>query len=772
MINMGMGKMTIGAEDALQKGIALHRQGRLRDALHQFEQALALSPGDADLSYHQGLTLWSLGRRPEALAAMTAAIAARPGFSEAQFNRGAMLQALGRPADALAAFDAVLALNPHAAAAWNGRGGALRLLDRSEDALAAFDRALSLQPDFLPALHNRAGMLQAMGRPADALAGYDAVLRLQPRHADALYNRALALEALRRPGEALDSLDRALKAGAAGAELLVRRGNLLWVLRRLPEALDCFDRAALTAPDAVAPRLRRGGVLYEMHRPEDALAAYESALMLKPEDADIEYNRANVLVDLKRLEEGHAGFARALALAPDHPHALSGLAASALEMCDWDRTQAIAAQLRRDVEQNRSAVLPFVLLGYSDDPALQRQCAENYRGRLVPRAPPPLWNGECYRHRKIRIAYLSADFNHHATGILMADLFERHDRARFDVHALSYGRDDGSAMRARLVKAFDHFHEIGAMSDEAAARLLRALEIDIAVDLKGYTALARPEILSYRPCPVQVNYLGYPGTMGAEFVDYVLGDATVTPFDQAEFYREKIVQLPECYQANDAARAIAPVTLSRAEMGLPEGFVFCSFNVHRKIGRPVFAVWMRLLAGVPGSALWLLVNDETARRNLRREAAVRGIDEDRLVFAGRLDHDAHLARHRLADLFLDTMPYNSHTTASDALWAGLPIVTCRGASFAARVAASLLKAAGLPALVTDNLADYESLAFKLARDPVLLSDLRARLAANRLTCPLFDSAGFTRGIERAYETMWRRAEAGEPPAAFAVDEAS
>jgi predicted O-linked N-acetylglucosamine transferase (SPINDLY family) len=414
-------------------------------------------------------------------------------------------------------------------------------------------------------------------------------------------------------------------------------------------------------------------------------------------------------------------------------------------------------------------ILPFVLTGFIDDPVLHRICAENYCRHLVPVTPAPLVDAAPYPHEKIRIAYLSADFQHHATAILMAELFERHDRERFELHALSFGEDDGTGWRERLVKAFDHFHDVRLLTDEASADLLRSLEIDIAIDLKGYTALARPEILSWRPAPVQVNYLGYPGTMGAAFIDYVVGDRIVTPSAHEPFYAEKIVQLPDCYQANDSTRRIADQAPTRAEAGLPEGgFVFCSFNIQRKLSAPVFAVWMRLLAAVPGSVLWLMVNNEGARAKLRQAAEASGIAVERIVFADRTGLESHLARHRLADLFLDTLPYNSHTTASDALWAGLPLVTCMGKAFPARVAASLLEAVGLPELITQTLEEYEALALALARDPERLAGLRQKLGTNRLVQPLFDTGRFCRHFEAALITMHQIAQNGEAPRAFAV----
>ena len=384
--------------------------------------------------------------------------------------------------------------------------------------------------------------------------------------------------------------------------------------------------------------------------------------------------------------------------------------------------------------------------------------------------PQPLWTGETWRHDKVRVAYLSADFRRHAVAHQIAELFERHDRSRFEIIGVSFGVDDKSEMRKRLIAAFDQFYDVRRKSDEEVAKLIHDLQVDIAIDLMGYTKDSRPGIFAYRPAPIQASYFGFSGTMGAEFIDYIIADKTVAPFEHQPFYTEKIVHLPDCYLVNDTKRNIAQRTPTRQEAGLPEkGFIFCCFNNNWKITPDVFGVWMRLLHSIDGSVLWLLGDNESAQRNLGKEARGRGIDPTRLVFASRLPLDEHMARHRLADLFLDTLPYNAHTTASDALWAGLPVLTCEGTAFAGRVAASLLYAVGLPELVTHSLEDYEALALRLAEDPSLLQGYRNRLATNRLTHPLFDTDRFRRHIEAAYMTMWELWQRGEQPRSFSVE---
>jgi predicted O-linked N-acetylglucosamine transferase (SPINDLY family) len=349
----------------------------------------------------------------------------------------------------------------------------------------------------------------------------------------------------------------------------------------------------------------------------------------------------------------------------------------------------------------------------------------------------------------------------------MAGIFEHHDKERFETTAISFGPDDGSEIRARIKRGFEHFLDVRGMGDEAAAQLLLERDIDIAVDLKGFTENSRPGILARRPAPIQVNYLGFPGTMGAEYIDYIIADRVVVPEEQQRYYAEKVVYLPHSYQCNDASREIAGEPSSRAAVGLPEGcVVFCSFNNVYKITPQLFGIWMRLLKAVDGSVLWLLQSNDTAACNLRREAEARGVEAERLAFAASAPPAQHLARMRLADLFLDTLPCGAHTTASDALWSGLPVLTCQGEAFAGRVAASLLHAIGLPELVTDSLAEYESRTLELARDRSTLAALKAKLAAHRHTHPLFDMDLFTRNLESAYTRMWENHRAGRPPESF------
>ena len=599
-------------------------------------------------------------------------------------------------------------------------------------------------------LVNLGNVLAAQGRREAAMASYDRALAARPDFFEALFNRGNLFLEMMRAEEALESYERVLAFRQDFPGLWNNRGTALRNLQRLEEALASFEQAAALAPGHFNALTNCAIVLWDMKRLAEALAAVERALAVQPGFAEALYVRANVLRDMGRLDEALAGYEQALAANPAHQHALNGAAHAALILCDFKRTEALRPQVKENAGGGRALIQPFVLLGYSDDAALQRRCAENYVRLTVP-AHPPMPDAGRYGHDRIRLAYLSADFHQHPTAQLLAELFERHDRARFEVTAFAFGPDDNSPLRARMKKAFDRFEDVRGKSDLEVAQMLRAREIDIAVDLNGHSADARPGIFAWRAAPVQVNYLVYAGTTGAAFMDMILADRIVLPADQQPFFSEKIVHLPDCYQTSDAGRIVPPAP-TRAEAGLPEkGFVFCCFNNSWKITAPVWGIWMRLLTQVPGSLLWLL--DGPHADNLREQAMARGVAAERLVFAPKRPPDQHLARHRLADLFLDTLPYNAHTTCSDALWTGLPVVTCYGKTFQGRVAASLLKAIDLPELVTLSPEKYEELALELARNPDLLKATKEKLARNRTTTPLFDSERFRKNIEAAYEAM-------------------
>ncbi len=596
-------------------------------------------PDYFEVIYLLGVIQSSLGKNELALASYDKALALRPDFAEATYNRGNVLKKLKRLDEALASYERTIALQPGYAKAFSNRGNTLTELKRFEEALVSYDQALALQPNLVEALYNRGNALHELKRFEDALVSYDRAVAVHPTYAKAIYNRANTLAKMQRFDEALVNYNQAITLEPSYAEALYNRGNTLRELKRFTDALDSYSRAISIRGNDANSFSNRGVTLHELRRFEEAVADFDRSLALRPNDPDILCNRGNALVELKRFDDAIASYDRALAVDKAHPYALSGLAFSANNICDWDRRASLLAAIKAHVTEGKSVISPFVVLGYSDDPALQLQCARNYISHQFPSYPKPMWSGEMWRHQKLRVAYLSADFHSHPTASLMAELFELHDRSRFEIIGISFGKDDQSEMRKRLVSAFDVFHDVRERSNGDVASHLRKIEVDIALDLKGYTLGSRPGILAQRPAPIQVNYLGYPGTMGAPFIDYIIADQVIAPFDQQQFYTEKIVQLPDCYQPNDSKRKISERLPTRQALGLPEGkFVFCCFNNNWKIGPEVFDVWMRLLKQVENSVLWLLSDNDGAEQNLRKEAHRRGVAPARLIFAPQSPH--------------------------------------------------------------------------------------------------------------------------------------
>jgi predicted O-linked N-acetylglucosamine transferase (SPINDLY family) len=765
-------KRALQLAQILQHGMTAHREGRLAEAERSYQAVLDAKRDDFDSLHLLGVVRWQQRRHDEASKLIKQALRVRPDSAEACANLGIVLHSLDRTAEAIATYDRALAINPRYAKALCHRGDALRALGGNAEALASYDKAIAAAGDYVEAHINRGVVLRDLSRHAEALASFERALALRPGNQEILYNRANSLQSLGRFEEALRDYDAVLAANPNAAEAHNNRGCVLEKLGRLEEALASFDAALALRPDASDALHNRGNVLLALARYAEAVASYDHALTLAPQRVDTLHNRGQALVLIRRYEEAIAAFQAVLAIEPANPSALAGLANCRLLTCDWQGVACIAERARAASRSGDwSGLDPFGALCIFDEPAEHLAYARAYVRRSVPPAGAPPPRIETARESdRIRIAYLSSDFRNHPIVHLTAELYERHDRRRFEVIGISFGPDDKSEARARVAGAFDSFHDVRRMNDAEAAAFVRSLGVDIAIDLNGHTAGARLAILAQRPAPVQVQYLGYLGTMGADFIDYVIADDIVLPSDQQAFYAEKIVHLPGCFQINDSVRSEVAHVPGRGELGLPEaGFVFCCFNNAYKITRPVFDRWMRLLKSVDGSVLWLYGANAPAMANLRREAHASGVDPARLVFAPALPLPEYRARLCRADLFLDTLPYNAGATANDALGAGLPLVTCAGRGFAGRMGASLLNAVGLPELIAKDLDGYEALALKLAMDRPLIESIRRRLVQNRQTCLLFDVARTCRHIEAAYETMWEIHLRGEAPRSFRVE---
>ena len=785
-------------------GLMRLQQGRDAEACDYFSVALKVYPNDLGLVMNYGMALRAAGRPQDALEMFERALAIRPNLPEALYNRGVALSDLERFEMAVEAYERALVLQPEMVAALLNRAAALAALGRADDAIAGYGRALTLQPSNVKALIQRAIVYRGQRRPAQALADYDRALALKSDDVDALYNRGVVLMDMERAADALVMFDAVMPARQNDPEMLNNRGVALWNLKRPAEALASYEQALALEPSFAEVWGNRGLALRDLARHQEALASLDQVLRLSPGNAVALNSRANVLRDLKRYEEAIEDYDQAVALRPDYAEALinrgytkwtlkqydAGLAdverALALEpdyrfakgellhmrmyTADWRDFTRLKADVEDGVRRGQRIVQPFIFQAVATSPADARDCSRIWARNKYPELGATRHDRAARKaNKKIRIGYVSGEFRQQATAILMAGVYDRHTKEKFELVALDAGVSDQSPMRARLETAFDQWIDIRSMSDQEAAGVIAAAGIDILVNLNGYFGDTRMGVFAQRPAPIQVNYLGFPATLGAPYMDYIIADKIVIPESEQSFYDEQVVYLPGCYQANDDQGREMARTPSRGEAGLPDqGFVFCNFNSSYKLTPETFDSWMRILKQVDGSVLWLLESPDPYAENLRKEAEARGVAGDRLVFTPVLPTDLHLARLKLADLVLDGLPYNAHTTGSDALWAGVPLITRTGTAFAGRVATSLLEAAGLPELVTKGATDFESLAVKLAKDPAALEKLRARLAKARQSSPLFDTAAFTRNLETAYETMWQGWLAGEKAKGFTV----
>jgi protein O-GlcNAc transferase len=759
------------------RGLLALESGNTDVGVEWIEHSLKIHSNQAAAHSNIGNALLSKGQPQQALASFDRALRLKSDYVVALYNRGNALRELRRFDTALDSYERVLRLQTDHVPALNNSGLALIELGRLGDALAAFDRAAELDPRFADAHRNRGAALLKLARVQEALECYGRLLQWAPKNADAWCGQGNALLALKRLNDALASYSKAIELDPPHVDALINRGHVLQSLQRPAASLSDYEQALRLAPDSLLALNNSGNALLEMGRAEAALTRYDRALELSPEAPDTLYNRGAALRELKRYEESAQSFADLLRIAPGHDYALGNLFHLRMDYCSWSEYESLARQLQEALAKNRKVINPLSLL-LSDSPELQLACARVFVAdkymedpSLGPCAPhvSPEPREEEGRGRRIRVAYVSADFCEHPVSHLLVGALERHDRERFEVIGVSLRTGEGGAFEQRVRGTFEHFIEVTERSDREVAELLRGLEVDIAVDLMGFTQSMRLGIFAHRCAPLQVNYLGYAGTLGAPYIDYLLADEVVIPAGEERWFSERVVKLPHCYLPNDDRREIGACP-TRAQAGLPEtGVVFCAFTSAYKINPRVFEIWMRLLREVPGSVLWLRGMAAAARGNLQREAQLRRLEPERLVFAPHVaDMAEHLARQGLADLYLDTLPYNAHSTACDALWSGVPVLTCAGRSFAGRVAASALTAVGLPELITHSLEEYERKALDLAQNPEQLRALRAQLSQQRTSSPLFDTARFCRHLEDAYRTMHQRATRGEVPASFAV----
>lgn len=679
-------------------------------------------------------------------------------------NLGMALALLNRWEDVVTAYDGALNLMPENSDVWVNRGNALYRLKKFDAAIESYDHALGISPHDSDAAFYRATVYYVKGNYEKAVEGYFCVLTLMPEHTRALLLCANALLSLKRSKEALEKYNILVKIAPDDAQAWANRGMALRDLFLWSDAIDSYTKALEMQPHLTEALINRGHALRVCERYQESLQDYVTLAELEPNGVRAWEGLVAIFQDLHDYRQQLICYEKILSIAPDCLYAFGWWLHIKMRLCDWNNFDGHLNLLLQKINAKQLASPVFVILALLEDVQLQKEYAILH---AYERCPFNAKLGEIKkweRHKKIRVAYFSADFYNHATAYLMAELFESHDRECFEWIAFSFSPPLEDAMQIRIRNAFDNFIDVNQYSDLEIATLSRELEIDIAIDLKGFTGMARTNIFSYRVAPIQVNYLGYPSTMGVDYMDYLIADHVVIPEEYRDHYVEKIAYLPHSYQPNDRHRAGWPHVFTRAEVGLPEdAFVFCCFNNSYKILPCVFDIWMRLLKRVPGSVLWLLEDNEIASGNLRKEAILRGIEGNRIIFLKRTVFGEYLAQGRLADLFLDTWPYNAHTTASDALWMGVPLLTYPGQAFAARVAASLLTTMNLPELIVHSEDEYEALAYQLATTPGRLASLKEKLINQRDVSSLFKGDIIAKELEVIYKKMMERYDAGLSP---------
>jgi len=748
--------------------LVLHRQGRLAEAEAIYLEILALAPRHAQASHHAGIIALQLGRIREAITRFQVALDIVDSDPALHANFALALARSRRTSDALSSLDRALLLNPRFVGAMVAKGNILLDIARPAEALALFQQALALATNDVAAINGAGLALLDLGPAAEAVPMFTRAMEEAPGTPIYVLNRALAYSKLRMPADALRDCQRSRALGHVTAQLCFVEGVALMDLGRQDEAVAAFESAIMLEPTMAKAFNNHGSALVALNQHDLAVQSFDGCLGLIADQGATELwrqallSKCSSLKAIGRRSEAQSGLEELLRVSPDYPFVRGMALHERLTQFDWRDYGSSVAAIQQAIGLGTPADAPFHFLAVADSPELQLCCAKLFVSTTtLPR--PPKTNSRRHRTGRLRVAYLSSDFRTHAVSILMAGVFESHDRQLIETIAVSTGEDDGSYLRRRIAESCDHFLDVAGAPDAAIAARMTELDIQVAVDLNGHTLGGRLGLLALRPAPVQVSYLGFPGGMGCDFIDYLIADEFVVPPDTAHWFSEKIIYIPGCFQPNDDRRVL-PIPCSRVAAGLPEtGFVFCAFNSSYKINPMMFDIWCRLLRATPGSVLWVTSPGVRATENLVHEASARGVDAGQLVFADHRPYTEHLSRIAHADLFLDTLPFNGGTTASDFLWVGVPVLTCTGKSFAARMAGSLLRAVQLPELIAENLTDYERLALELAHNPTKLAELRAKLATVRTQSPLFNTHRICRSLEAAYCEIWARHERGDKP---------
>ena len=716
--------------------IALYSNGQIQEALDAVETLTKDYPKEPLLYNISGVCYKAIGQLEAAVKSFEKALAIKPDYAEVNYNLGLTLQELGQLDFAVKCYENALVVNPEHAEAHNNLGVTLKELGQLNDAVKCYKKALAIKPEYTEAHSNLGNAFKELGQLDDAVKFYEKALAVNSDHSESHYNLTIAYNNL---------------------------GLAFMELGQTDDAVKCYEKSLAVNPKQSEGYNNLGAAFHKLGQLDAAFKCYEKALVIKPDYADAYANRGNVLRDLKRLDEALSSYESAIVLNPNLDWMLGYSLNTKMDLSIWDGLQNNLDELTKKINNSEKVISPFPLLALIDDPEIQRKNSEIYAKKKYPKSHVLSKIKRYPKHKKIRIGYFSADFRDHPVSHLTAELYEIHDRNQFEIYAFYYGPDTKDEMNLRIKVGVDHFHDVHTMSYEDTAMLARSVELDIAVDLGGYTQNCRTGIFAMTVAPIQISYIGYLGTMGANYYDYLVADQIIIPEKNQKYYIEKIAYLPS-YQVNDSTQSPPANIFTLQDLGLPEaGFVFCCFNNTFKITPTTFDSWGRILEHVDRSVLLIYAHNESAKINLTKEIVLRGINPNRLIFGEKLPMQEYLARYRVADLFLDTHPYNAGTTASDALRMGLPVLTCIGSSFPSRMAASLLNAVNLPDLITTTQDQYETIAIQLAKNPEKLKIIKDKLVANLPTAPLYDTPLFTQNLESAYLTMYDRYQNGLDP---------
>ena len=753
-------------QEAINQLANLFNQGQLAVVAQQAEALIKRYPDSFVIWSFLGGANQGLGQAAKAAKAFQRVTELNPQYPEGHNNLGIVLQQLEKSEESVKSFQKALSLKPDYSEAYYNMGIALKELGKLNLAIGAYQKSLALEPTNWEAYGNIGLAFKDNGDWTEAVAAYEKALEINPYDGELFANMGNALRGQGKLEEAIEAYNKALSIKPDYADAYYNMGITLQGQSKLEEAIEAYNKAISLKPDYGEAYNNMGNTLQEQGKLEEAIEAYNNAIALKPDYAVAYYNVGNALKDQGKLEEAIEAYNKAIALKPDHAEALSQAYSVGSSMSDWTYISTLENRLLAGKLVGKQSV--YGLLALADKPSMHLEKTIGLTLKKY-KNTPKFARKPFQKSKRIKLGYFSSYFRLHPVSILSTQMLEHTNREEFELFAFHYGPDSDDAYNLRLRDTFDHFINVSKMTDKEIAELAYQKGIDIAIEFNGFMIDERVGILAHRPAPVQINYLAYPGTMGANFYDYIIADQTVIPDNQKSHYSENIIYLPDSYMPQDNTRRISNKPISRASIGLPEnGFVFCCFNNSFKISPQEFDIWMRLLNKIEGSVLWLLKANKWSENNLRNEASKRGVDADRLVFADKLPLEEHLGRLRLADLFLDTFNFNAHTTASDALWAGLPVITKMGKGFSARVAGSLLNSLELSEMITTSEKEYERVALKLALKPKELVKIKNKLIEKRLSAPLFDTETYTNNLEKAYIHAYQRLADGLPPAEFEV----